>query len=71
MELNELIKDLAYARGTTISKVESRCGLGNGSIRLWNGGRFPSADRLYKVAGFLGTTVDEILKECMADESDN
>lgn len=71
MELKELIKNLAYARGTTISKVESRCGLGNGSIRLWEKGRYPSADRLYRVAGFLGTSVDEIMKECMGNESDN
>lgn len=73
MNLREKIKELADARGTTFSKIERRCGLGNGSIRQWTDGRYPSSDRLYRVALFLDTTVDEIMAETYAkgDFDDN
>ena len=63
MDLRDKIRELADERGTTFTKIEQRCGLGNGSIRLWCDGRYPSADRLYRVAMFLGTTVDAIMEE--------
>lgn len=61
MELRDKIKEIADARGTNFHKIEDRCGLGNGSIKGWVGGRFPSADRLFRVAMFLETSMDEIM----------
>lgn len=70
MDLKEKIRELADARGTTFHKIEDLCGLGNGSIRKWVGNKFPSADRLYRVANFLGTTTDDLVRWCL-DESDS
>ena len=67
MELRDKIKELAEARGTTFHKIEDRCGLGNGSIRNWVGGKYPSADRLFRVALFLETSMDEIMLGCIDD----
>ena len=61
MELRDKIKELADARGTTFHKIEDRCGLGNGSIRNWTNGKYPSADRLFRFSIFLETPMDEIM----------
>ena len=61
--LRDNIKVLAEKRGTNFHKIEEKCELSNGSIRRWNTW-YPSADKLKKVAVFLDTTMDELMKGC-------
>lgn len=62
MELRDKIREIAEKRGTTFSKIEKRCGIGNGSIAKWKDGRFPSAEILFRVSLFLETPMDEIMR---------
>ena len=64
--LVENIKERANRRGTNLYRIKDRCHLSNGSIRRWNDS-FPSADKLKRVAIFLETTMDELMKGCEDD----
>ena len=59
-DLYLLIQDLCKGHNITIAFLERECGLGNGSIKKW-GTAAPSADRLKRVANFLGVSVDYLL----------
>lgn len=58
----ERIEALCREKGVSIRKLENSCGLSNGSVAKWKVVS-PSAESLYKVAVFLETTVEELLKE--------
>lgn len=58
----ERIEALCKDRGVSIRKLEAECGLSNGSIAKWKTVR-PVAESLYRVAVYLDTTVEELLKE--------
>ena len=60
--LYEKIVAVATERGTSIRKIEEECGLSNGSVIKWRTSK-PAAESLYKVAKFLGLTVEDLLKE--------
>lgn len=53
----ELIKNLANKKGLSITKLEVACGFGNGTIGKWTK-QSPSCDNLYKVANYLGVSID-------------
>ena len=61
MELRDKIRELATVRGTTFAAIERRTGIANGSIAKWKDGKFPSAEILFRVALFLGVSMDEIM----------
>lgn len=63
------IEALCKEKGVSIRKVEAACGLSNGCIAKWKTVS-PSAESLYKVAQYLETTVEELLREA-ADVQDN
>lgn len=67
MNLRDKILELAQAQGKTFAKLERDCDLGNGSIRLWYNGRYPSSKSLYLVAKELDTTMDELMKGCVGE----
>lgn len=56
--ITRLIKE----KNLTISKVESTCGLGNGTIAKLEKGN-PTIGTLEKISGVLGCTVSDLLKE--------
>lgn len=58
----EKIKLLATKKGESLASLERNLGLANGSISRWKQNT-PSADKLQKVADFLGVTVDYLLTE--------
>lgn len=60
--LYEKIENLCKAKGYSIRQLERECGLSYGSIIKWRSAS-PAADSLYKVAQYLGTTVESLLKE--------
>lgn len=57
----ERIEALCKERGLSIRKLENECGLSNGSIAKWRTVS-PSAESLYKVAQYLKTTVEELIR---------
>lgn len=59
--LYEKIEKLATEQGFSIRKIEQDCELSNGSIVKWKENK-PIAISLLKVAKYLGTTVEELLK---------
>lgn len=56
------IKQLAKARNISIYRLERETRVGINVINRWDES-IPSADKLLKVAKYLGTTVEELLKE--------
>lgn len=57
------IKKLCIERGDlNISQLEKACGIGNGTIGKWRTSN-PSRDALEKVAAYLETTPEELLRE--------
>lgn len=60
------IRTLAKAKGKTLVDVERDCKLGQRSIYNWND-HVPSADKVKRVADYLGTTMDELMR---GDDSD-
>lgn len=56
------VKRLCGEKHFTVSAVEKLAGLGNGTISKWNTVS-PTAKSVSKVAGVLGCTVDELLRE--------
>lgn len=59
--LYEKIKEKAKKKGIPIYKIEKNCGFSQGSMCKWNEAS-PSWDRVKKVADYLSTTVDELIK---------
>lgn len=56
------IKAIADAKKVSIRKIEQETGIVLGSIYHWNDIK-PSVDKVAKVASYLGTTVEELIKE--------
>ena len=59
--LLEKIKKILVEKRMCIRELESKAGLGNGTIRGWEKSS-PNVDNLKKVADILECTVDELLK---------
>lgn len=68
-ELNETIfrniKALCGARGISVNELERKCGLAKGTVARWrlNARRPPRVNSLAVVAYFLGTSMDELVKD--------
>ena len=60
MDSVELIKQICKENGISIAKLERECGFSNGYIRGLREGKMP-ADRLQKVAQFLGLPMEYLL----------
>lgn len=60
MSLLTRIKELAEKHSFSISEIEKKVGLGNGTIRRWDNSP-PSCDKVLKVANLLNVTVDYLL----------
>lgn len=60
MGLVERIKLLASEKKMTISELERKTNLGNGTISRWNS-RVPGVDKLSKVADYFDVSVDYLL----------
>ena len=56
------ISRLCEEKGISIFALEKAAGLGNGTIRLWKESS-PKVNNLKSVADYLGTTIDELMKE--------
>lgn len=56
------IKSLATRKGVSIYRLERDTSVGINVINRWDES-MPSADKLLRVAKYLGTTVEELLKE--------
>ena len=65
----ERIEALCKEKGVSIRHLERECGLSYGSVIKWKTAS-PAADSLYKVAQYLETTVEELLREA-ADVQDD
>ena len=61
MMIYDKVKALAKKRNGSIRKIELDCGFSQGSVCKWNEVS-PSAEKVKKVADYLKTSVDEILK---------
>lgn len=59
------IKKVADQKGVSIYRIEKDCNLSNGIIGKWGkvANQKPSAENLIKVAAYLDTTVEELLKK--------
>ena len=58
MDLHLRLKELCKSRGTSIAALESRLGMGNGTIgKWWKNGRIPNYANLSAVANALETTI--------------
>ncbi len=56
------IKSIADSKKISIRKIEQETGITLGSIYHWDEIK-PSVDKVAKVANYLGTTVEELIKE--------
>lgn len=61
MMIYDKVKALAKKQNVSIRKIEIDCGFSQGSVCKWNEVS-PSAEKVKKVADYLKTSVDEILK---------
>ena len=59
-DMIQRIKDICKVKGISISKLERDCGFANSYITNLRAGKMP-ADRLQKVADYLGTTTKYLL----------
>ena len=59
--LYDRIRQLCSSRGITVKRLESELGFGKSTIVRWADGHSPSADKLVKVATYLGVSVDYLL----------
>lgn len=59
------IKKLADEKNLSIYQIEKECSLANGVIGKWGrtANQMPAADKLARVAKYLGTTVEYLLDE--------
>lgn len=60
--LYEKVKVLAEKKGVSINRLEKDLGFSSSYISKWKVS-IPSAENLRKTAAYLGTTVEELLKE--------
>ena len=60
--LYDNVKRIASEKGLSILQIERDCGLKPSSIYHWNES-MPSGDKLVAVAGYLGTTPQDLLAE--------
>ena len=60
--LYDNVKRIANEKGLSILQIERECGLKPSSIYHWNES-MPSGDKLVAVAGYLGTTPQNLLEE--------
>ncbi|PEH48935.1 helix-turn-helix domain-containing protein [Enterococcus faecium] len=60
MDVLNRIKELAKEKNISLAELERRTGLSSGSITKWNKSA-PSADKLAKIADYLGVTTDYLL----------
>lgn len=56
------IKSIADSKKISIRKIEQETGITLGSIYHWDEVK-PSVDKVAKVANYLGTTIEELIKE--------
>lgn len=63
----DVIKELASLKRVSINKIEIDLELSNSTISKWNAS-VPRADTLDKVARYLGTTSEQILKKSSSIE---
>ena len=64
MDLHLRLKELCKSRGTSIAALESRLGMGNGTIgKWWKNGRVPNYANLSVVANALETTISYLTGE--------
>lgn len=56
------VKEFAKKKGVSVRKIEIDLELSNGSISKWNTS-MPGADKLEKVASYLGVSVSDFFKE--------
>lgn len=63
MNLYEKIKMLCKNRNITVAELERKLDISNGQIRRWKDGKFPTADRLKKVADYFEVSTDSLLYE--------
>lgn len=66
MTLYDRIKKLADDKNMTIAYIEESVHISNGSIAKWKQ-NIPKADNLYKVAKFLGCSVESLMIDEDAD----
>jgi len=61
----EKIKQIADEKGVTIYRIEKDCKLANGIIAKWGktAQQSPKVENLIKVANYLDTPLDVLLKE--------
>lgn len=60
MDLYEKIKELAFAKNISISRLEEELGFANASLKRWRSSN-PGADKLTKVADYFHVSVDYLL----------
>lgn len=58
--LFEKISELCEARGISIAKLESECGLGNATVRRWNKS-MPRLGSIQRVADYLKVSINDLL----------
>ena len=61
MKFYTAIKNIADDRGVSIHKLETKLGLGNGSISQWDKHE-PRVSSVYKVSKFLGVDIFKLAK---------
>lgn len=69
MTVYDHVKALADEKKVTISKVESECGLGNGTIKSWTSS-FPKLDKIYSVACFFNIPLEYFLTGVRPDKEE-
>ena len=64
MDLHLRLKELCKSRGTSIAALESRLGMGNGTIGKWAGkDAAPRIDTVKAIADYFGVSVDSLLQK--------
>lgn len=66
--LVERIRLLCRQNGTSLTKLETHLGFGNGAIGKWKRNK-PPYERLQKVADYFGITVAELTGETLTNEN--
>lgn len=61
--ISKKVDALIAHKGFSVSWVERKADLGNGTIRSWRQGRNIKIDSIVKVADVLGVTVDDLVKD--------
>ena len=59
--LYKKIREICNSKGISISRLESECEIGNGTIRGWRKSS-PRIDNLKKVANYLDIPIEELLE---------